>query len=100
MNWRGKIQFCLWWSVCSLLVHGQNPDSSVALPLLTNATQVRQLSAWEAARNYPVNIQGVVTCYDPDWGLFFVQDSTAGIFVYLESKRFPVLIGQLVEVRG
>ena len=39
---------------------------SNALPLLTTAIQVQQLTREEAARNYPIEIQGVVTSVSPD----------------------------------
>jgi len=74
--------------------------ASPALPLLTRADQVRQLSPEEAARGYPVQIRGVVTddVPAPD---FFVQDASAGIYVEgSESPRFTHHFGDLIELEG
>ncbi len=70
------------------------------LPLLTHADQIRQLSPEEAARGYPVQIRGVITddVPAPD---FFVQDTTAGIYVEGSlSPTFPHHFGDLVELNG
>jgi signal transduction histidine kinase len=71
-----------------------------ALPLLTRAEQIRQLTPEEAARGYPVRVRGVITddVPSPD---FFVQDATAGIYVEGSlSPRFNHRWGDLVEVEG
>lgn len=73
---------------------------SATLPLLTHADQVRHLSPEEAALGYPVHIRGVITddVPSPD---FFVQDSTAGIYVEgSTSPTFDHHWGDLVEVDG
>src|ERR1700722_2974891 len=77
------------------------PQSSMpALPLLTHADQIRRLSPEEAALGYPVRVRGVITddVPTPD---FFVQDSTAGIYVEGSSDpRIDHHWGVLVEVEG
>lgn len=87
-----------------LLVFGAalaGAQSTIAsLPLLTHADQVRHLSADEAALGYPVRIRGVITddVPSPD---FFVQDSTAGIYVEgSPSPQFGHHWGDLVELEG
>ena len=50
-------------------------------PVLTQVSQARQLSPHEASRGYPVHFRGVVTYCDQEAEIFFIQDSTAGIFV-------------------
>jgi signal transduction histidine kinase len=88
------LAFVTWGLAC----WAQTP--SRALPLLTRADQVRQLSPEEAARGYPVQIRGVVTddVPAPD---FFVQDESAGIYVEGSiSPRFVHHFGDLVELRG
>jgi signal transduction histidine kinase len=80
------------------LASGQS--STASLPLLTQADQVRHLTADEAALGYPVRIRGVITddVPSPD---FFVQDSTAGIYVEGgSSPQFRHHWGDLVEVEG
>lgn len=73
------------------------PDS---LPTLTNADQIRLLSAEEAARGYPVRIQGVIICDIPTPD-FFIEDATAGVYVEGDAvHRFPHVLGQEVELTG
>jgi signal transduction histidine kinase len=70
------------------------------LPTLTKAQQIRRLSPEQAARGYPVRIRGVISCDVPAPD-FFIQDSTAGIYVEGDSTHsFPHVLGQLVEIIG
>jgi len=69
-----------------------------ALPTLTRAQQVRELSAEQANRGYPVHLRAVVTFAD-DFALF-VQDSTAGIAVIASGLSHTVHAGQLVDLEG
>jgi signal transduction histidine kinase len=74
--------------------------SKRTLPLLTHADQVRQLSPEQAALGYPVRVRGVVTddVPAPD---FFVQDSSAGIYVEgATSTNVPHHFGDMIEVEG
>jgi PAS domain S-box-containing protein len=73
---------------------------STNLPLLTEIRQVRQLKSEEARQRFPVRVTGLVTFYDAVWGLLFVQDREAGIYVHLASRRFPLRAGQQVRVEG
>lgn len=67
---------------------------------LTHADEVRRLSPEDASRSYPVIIRGVITMDAPAPD-FFVQDSTAGIYVEGNvSHRYPHVLGQLVEIEG
>ena len=67
--------------------------------VLTNASQILGLSAEQAKAKLPVQINGLVTCYD--YGrVFFVQDETAGVFVYYTGDRLPLRPGQYVQVTG
>ena len=66
------------------------PPSAPGLPTLTTAEQVRELTADQAKRGYPVRLRAVVTYIDFAVGDFFVQDSTAGIYVN-ENNRRPSL---------
>jgi signal transduction histidine kinase len=71
--------------------------------LLTNASDVLSLSAAQASRHIKISIKGVVTAAETNWnGKFFVQDSTAGVFVNNLSSsdgHMPVP-GDVVEVSG
>jgi PAS domain S-box-containing protein len=72
--------FCsLFWVVS--LQAGQLKSNGSNHPALTQVAQVRQLSRDEAVQGYPVQLQGVVTYCDREAEIFFIQDSTAGIFV-------------------
>ena len=95
-------------AVASLLLSGlfgvsawpQDRPSSKPLPTLTHADQIRSLTAEQAAQGYPVLIRGVITMDAPAPD-FFVQDSTAGIYVEGSvSPKYPHLLSQLVEVEG
>jgi hypothetical protein len=69
---------------------GQQPRSErQALPTLTKAQDVHNLTSARAAQSYPVHLRAVVTYYDPYidpqhptvWG----SDSSGGIYVELPS---------------
>jgi signal transduction histidine kinase len=61
--------------------------------------QILDLSLGQAKSNLPVRIRGLVTCYDHG-RVFFVQDETAGMFVYYTGDRLPLRQGQYVQVTG
>ena len=66
---------------------------------LDRAEQVRNLSAAGAAQSHPVRLRGIVTYYDPDAPDLFIQDETAGIYVFCEG-RLPIERGQQIELSG
>ena len=74
--------------------------SASRLPTLVTAFQVRRLKAAEAARGYPVRLQGVVTYYDPVWGSLFVQGATEGVFLDTHQVPVDVSVGDMVGVSG
>lgn len=76
------------------------PSTGELPPVLTRVADILSLTPADAARNVPVRLRAVVTYYDEEWCMLFVQDSTAGIYVQCRSHEFPVAIGQLVEVAG
>src|SRR5437763_17223169 len=91
-------RFLLLLAFRAVLASAQSTTSS--LPLLTHADQVRHLSADEAALGYSVRISGVIT-YDVPSPDFFVQDSTAGI--YVEGSTSPIFghhWGDMIELEG
>lgn len=71
-----------------------------ALRQLTEARQVLNLEPAEANRGYPVRLRAVVTCFDPRTQLFFVQDESAGIYVYPAMPQLALNRGQVVELEG
>lgn len=96
VSWRGLV--AVWITASCVCLAAQTPDH--ALPVLTHTEQVRQLRPEQAALGYPVRVRGVVTddVPSPD---FFVQDSTAGVYVEgARSTPFAHHFGDLVEVEG
>lgn len=55
-------------------------QSAPAPAVLTNAAQLRALSAAEAAQRLPVRLRGVVTALNPGASVF-IQDGTGGTFI-------------------
>lgn len=77
--------------------------SSNAVPVLTTALQVQQLRPEEAGhRQYPVEIQGVVTYVSSDLGSLVIQDSTRAVYVAVDSKAAAELPreGEVCQIRG
>ena len=67
--------------------------------VLSTAAQLSALSGEQASQRIPVSITGVVTLAESTWGgLFFVQDSTGGVFVNYHDS--PPTLGDLVQVDG
>lgn len=60
---------------------GQAEPTNSVLPTLTRVSEILRLNPEEAARGYPVQIDAVVSHVDVEFGLTFVQDATAGIFL-------------------
>ena len=76
------------------------PQPNTNLPVLTQVRQVRELSAEEARKQYPVKMQAVVTYFDPRFRTLFIQDDTAGSWVYRTFQETNLYAGDLVEVNG
>ncbi len=70
------------------------------LPILKTIREVRELPSEKARLGYPVHVRAVVTYADGPQGDFFVQDSTAGIFVNVEQTMNNFHSGQYVEIDG
>ena len=91
-----------------LEVQGSEPAATIplaadqSLPELRQIAQIRNLSASEAARGYPVTVRGVVTYADSHNSEVFIQDGSGGIFVDSNWKQFESYpeASQRVEIRG
>jgi signal transduction histidine kinase len=70
------------------------------LPAVRSAAEVRALTRAEAARGHPVRLEAVVTYVDPVDNYFFVQDRSAGVFVYTGYQDLGVSPGTLVDLEG
>jgi len=101
---QGLVLAHLFWGFANLSPAGQTGASSgtdTNLPLLVRASQIRGLSASEAARQYPVRLIGVLTYYNPARYLRFVQDDSCGIYFDPAPSGEPLLrAGQKVEIEG
>ena len=66
------------------------------------AEAVRDLTVTQAGQHYPVQLRGVVTFFDTNLFMRFIQDDTAGIYFFpYSATNEPVLAaGQLVELDG
>jgi signal transduction histidine kinase len=68
--------------------------------VLTSAAEILSLSPAQVDQRIPVSVTGVVTVAEPNWdGKFFVQDSTAGVFVINTNTAQPA-VGDIVRVTG
>jgi hypothetical protein len=78
------------------------PEPGGGLPVLTHARDIRNLSPHEAKRSYPVHLRAVVTFVDRGPGEVFVQDETAGVFVFEHDSvsDAPLHAGQIVDLTG
>jgi signal transduction histidine kinase len=85
--------------VVAIQVGAEAPPAE-SKPVLTQIRQVTALTRPEADQQFAVRVRGVVTCYDSALGLFFVQDATAGVFVWMGTPTAGLKDGQAVAVRG
>jgi len=70
------------------------------LPILDKIDTIRHMPQKELSRGYPVYVRGTVTFFSPTWQLLFVQDQTAGIYVYDNQFSASTKAGQNIEVTG
>ena len=95
---------CVIWILVFCLAH--TPALKAGDMASTNAIQkaaaVRDLTVTQAGRHYPVQLRGVVTFFDTNLFMRFIQDDTAGIYFFpYSTTNEPVLAaGQLVELEG
>ncbi len=101
----------LW--LLSTAAYGQAVKAA-GLPVLTEVSQIRQLTPAQVSRGYAVHITAVVTYYWPSGPNFlgrdtymssdtpdlFVQDATAGIWVNVPKGAPPLQVGQLIDLAG
>lgn len=88
-------------SPISAVENGELAHAPALGSTLTTAAQVRDLPPGAATLAYPVHLRAVVTYFDAQNHLLFVQDRTDGIFVELSDKeRASVRAGDDVEVTG
>jgi signal transduction histidine kinase len=68
--------------------------------MLRTAIEIFQVPRAQVDRGYPVDLRGVVTCVDAASRLLFVQDKTAGIYLWLSDFQVGIKMGDEVRVQG
>jgi len=73
------------------LAFSQAHDSSTHMRTLRTVRDVYALSKAEASKAYPIELDGVVTYSDPEWGVLFLQNQTGPTFINVHgiTTRFP-----------
>jgi len=92
---RAGAVIALWLALWLPLLAAQVPSEE-----LHTAAAVRRLSVDEARLKAPVRLRGVVTFFDESLYSRFIQDETAGIYLFDSSLPIHLVPGQLVEVEG
>ena len=68
--------------------------------VLTTAEAVRKLSADQARLKEPIQFDAVVTYNDPIQKIAFVQDKTAGVFIWSNDLNSRLLFGDSIQLTG
>jgi len=82
-------------SVASLCAFTQAQASRSTLRTIG---EVRQLSNVEARDAYPVQLEGIATYSDPEWGLLFLADATGAIYVNIHGTNDSFQAGSRLRV--
>lgn len=90
---RGLVFFwvCVWFGVASAF---SQPTE------IRTVAEVRQLAVEEAAQKRPVRLRGVVTFFEQSLYSRFLQDETAGVYLFDSGLPVHFFPGQTVEVVG
>jgi PAS domain S-box-containing protein len=93
-----------WWFglVAGFWLAGISLSPAQTVTEIRTVAEVRRLTAEQAARGIPVRLQGVVTFYDGRLYSQFLQDDTAGIYLFASSNTPELFMstGQRVEIEG
>jgi hypothetical protein len=68
--------------------------------VLRTIHEVNQLTNIEARNAYSVQLDGVVTYSDPEWGLLFIEDATGAIYVNVHGTNTTYVPGTRVKVEA
>ena len=98
-------RFAGWWVAAWIGLFSANSSwgAEAASPgprVLTTAAQVQALRPEQAGQKLRVLLRGIITYSDAPWDLCFVQDGTAGIYLYRKDEAGRLEPGQEVEVGG
>jgi len=76
---------------------GPAKDTNRVVSLAREAYQLRRN---EAAKEYPVALNGVVTYADNEWGSTFFQDASGAVYLKHKETGYAIKSGDVVEVHG
>ena len=103
-NVQNHLSFSSRWMRCVIVVMlagvsllGRAQDSTNEL---RTAAEVRSLTADEAQQQRRVRLRGVVTFFEETLYSRFIQDETAGVYLFDSALPIHLIPGQLVEVVG
>src|SRR5262245_7542168 len=101
MTIRRSFRTSLWLAALSLLllVMGCSYRSDNS-HVLENAELVRLAALNSNNHGTPVKLDAVVTYYDPEWHLLFIQDASGGVFLNLKEPVVGLATGTHVVVQG
>jgi hypothetical protein len=68
--------------------------------VLRTIHEVNQLTNIEARNAYSVQLDGIVTYSDPEWGLLFIEDATGAIYVNVHGTGTAYVPGSRVKVEA
>ena len=98
------------WFVCAatILIFGfvlpvnLEADTPGSTNVIRKAAQIRDLSVEQAGQHLPVQLHGVVTFFDTNLFMRFIQDDTAGIYLfpYSATNELVLAAGESVELEG
>src|SRR6185369_16211742 len=101
MTIRRSFRISLWLAALSLLLFvlgcAYRSDST---QVIENAELVRLAALNSNNHGTPVKLDAVVTYYDPEWHLLFIQDASGGLFLNLKEPVAGLTTGTHVVVQG
>ncbi|MCX7865848.1 MAG: ATP-binding protein [Limisphaera sp.] len=68
--------------------------------VLSSIEEIRALSPEQAAAQWPVALEAVVTYHDPEWRVLFVAEQGHGVFVGYLRNLSKLAVGDRVRIRG
>src|SRR5690242_9073286 len=86
--------------VCLLLILSACARRGTISASLDSTRDVHEAASDASNYGKPVKIEGVVTYYDPEWHLLFLQDASGGFFLKVKENVPDVKPGKLLEVAG
>jgi len=67
---------------------------------LRTVHEVRELSNTDARNAYPVELEGIATYSDPEWGLLCLEDNTGAIYVNIHGMNASFPAGSHIRVNA